>query len=432
MTMKHKKPKPNGSPCDIPPFCRNNYFTGKLLTQRDFTAEQQYTIDKLRLHHVALHGWGVVCGLKVTPHPEHPDVKLVVKPGLAIDGCGRQIMVPEAVERELPTLAPSPGRLAVPSTRQDRRRADSGEKAIDLYIYLRYAEREEEPTPAPFSEGIGGGNVKKPNRICESYEIEVAIDKPDCFERIKPEMDAGDKDYPGIYEGLLERSTDPSNIECIPLALIRGFIPGRALGPESIDNDTCRRWLLSTTSLHQLVPNILERMAGRKLTRIAEIGWTHCKRYSGHEFRESFIGEEGSSPGFEITFDGPVRSDGINESFQAIAVHYLKGSGGGGQAEVVPAKVRLSDDQTKAHLHIDGEYAENWLNRPQFDLYLLLRCNLVLDLRGLPVDGELLAKLDSDGEYVPAAFPTGDGLPGGLFETWIHVRNGETGHGETD
>lgn len=402
------------------------------MTQRDFTAEQQYTIDKLRLHHVALHGWGVVYGLKVTTHPGRPDLRLVVEPGLAIDGCGRQIRVPEAVEGKLP---PSPGpeehvsrsdsgsgeHVVDPDALKEPQALDSRDLAVDLYVYLRYAEREAEPTPAPFSEGIGGGNIKKPNRIFESYEVEVATDKPDCFERIKAEMDADDKDYRGIYEGLLERSTEPSDIECIPLAMIRGFIPGRALDPESIDNDKYRRWLPSTTSL---VRHILKRMPGRKLTRIEKIGWTHCEEYSSHDFMKSFIGEH--APGFEITFDGPVRSEGINErTFQAIAVRYPEELWGAGQAEVVPAKeVRLSD-QTKAHLHIDQEYAENRLNQTQFDLYLLLRCNRVLDLQGLPVDGELLAKFDPDGGYVAAAFPTGDGLPGGLFETWIHVRHGE-------
>jgi len=44
--------------CDIGPFTRNHYFTGKLLLERDFTAEQQYVIDKLRHHHQRLHGWG--------------------------------------------------------------------------------------------------------------------------------------------------------------------------------------------------------------------------------------------------------------------------------------------------------------------------------------------------------------------------------------
>jgi hypothetical protein len=79
MKTTKNKPSENGClPCDIPPFSRNNYFTGKLLTARDFTAEQQYSADKLRLHQIALHGWGVVCGLKVKPHPHCPELRIVV------------------------------------------------------------------------------------------------------------------------------------------------------------------------------------------------------------------------------------------------------------------------------------------------------------------------------------------------------------------
>src|ERR1700758_5441572 len=105
MNLTKKKPSANDClPCNIPPFCRNNYFTGKLLTERDFTAEQQYTADKLRLHHVALHGWGVVCGLKVKPHPVCPHLRIVVEPGQAIDACGRQIRVSTEKELELPRI----------------------------------------------------------------------------------------------------------------------------------------------------------------------------------------------------------------------------------------------------------------------------------------------------------------------------------------
>ena len=54
--------------CEIGPFTRNHYFTGKLLVRRDFRQEQAYYVDKLRLHAQRLHGWGVVCGLKVKQH----------------------------------------------------------------------------------------------------------------------------------------------------------------------------------------------------------------------------------------------------------------------------------------------------------------------------------------------------------------------------
>ena len=121
-----------------------------------------------------------------------------------------------------------------------------------------------------------------------------------------------------------------------------------------------------------------------------------------------------------------MRPEGISaRTFQAIAVRYPERLDGAGQPEVVPAKVRLNHDHTKAHLHIDPRYAKNRLDQARFDLYLLLRCNLILDTRGLPVDGELFAEFDADRAYIPAAFPTGDGCPGGLFESWIRVMPGE-------
>ena len=48
---------------------RNHYFTGKLLVERDFTDEQAYIRQKLRLHHQRLHGAGIVCGLDLVQHP---------------------------------------------------------------------------------------------------------------------------------------------------------------------------------------------------------------------------------------------------------------------------------------------------------------------------------------------------------------------------
>ena len=54
-------------PCEAEAPTRNHYFTGKLLVERDFTDEQHYFREKIRLHHQRLHGVGVVCGLAVGP-----------------------------------------------------------------------------------------------------------------------------------------------------------------------------------------------------------------------------------------------------------------------------------------------------------------------------------------------------------------------------
>jgi hypothetical protein len=58
---------------DVPQFDRLSYFYGQMLHARDLQGEQAYFREKLKLHTRCLHGWGVVCGLEVTPPPVDPD-----------------------------------------------------------------------------------------------------------------------------------------------------------------------------------------------------------------------------------------------------------------------------------------------------------------------------------------------------------------------
>ena len=75
--------------CDVPHFDRNNYFYGKLMTVRDFFAEQTYFNEKRWLLNRMVTGWGVVCGLDVCVRGEC----IAISPGLAIDCCGRELLV---------------------------------------------------------------------------------------------------------------------------------------------------------------------------------------------------------------------------------------------------------------------------------------------------------------------------------------------------
>jgi hypothetical protein len=418
----------NCLPCNIPPFSRNHYYTGKLLTERDFTAEQKYMADKLRLHHVALHGWGIVCGLKVMPHPHCPALRIVVEPGLAVDGCGREIRVPQRVEYPLPASTVLATEDPCPSDEIEQQMNGPGEEqppdqpTVSLYVCLRYVEKGAEQTPAPFNECACGSSGTQPNRIYESYELKIFTDEPKSFELVRKEKDAWESQDPeAIYKSLLDSCPEPRDIDWIPLAVIRDFKPGQAVEKDSIHHRQCRRRLPSTTTLDRLIECILKKIPTKTLTRIIEINWTHRFEYHAHDFMRQFVGEHESSPGFEITFDRPVHKDGITQRiFQAIAVRYVENTYGAGAPEVVPATVRLNNDRTRIHLHIDHHYARNRLEKTRFDLYLMLRCNLIIDEFGSPVDGDLLAGLDGDGEYA-TKFPTGDGIPGGLFESWIRV-----------
>ena len=152
--------------CEIGPFIRNHYFNGKLLLERDFTDEQRYQIDKLRHHHQRLHGWGVVCGLKVKPHEDSAcrDRFVCIEPGTAIDCCGHEIIVREAEcidIRQLPAIKTLIDKKdGLPHT---------------LQVCLRYRECPTEEIPVLYDECGCDDTRCAPNRILESYDVDVVI-----------------------------------------------------------------------------------------------------------------------------------------------------------------------------------------------------------------------------------------------------------------
>ena len=80
------------------PMEKNRYFYGKLLTVRDFEAEQNYASAKRRLINRVVHGAGVVCGLGVS---RSDDATLLVGSGMALDYQGREIVVEEPLVRRV-------------------------------------------------------------------------------------------------------------------------------------------------------------------------------------------------------------------------------------------------------------------------------------------------------------------------------------------
>jgi hypothetical protein len=75
----------------VNPFVSNRYHFGMLLGVADLETEQAYHRGKQWLHNSWLHGSGVVWGLRV--RVDAADGELVVEPGLALDGHGRELHV---------------------------------------------------------------------------------------------------------------------------------------------------------------------------------------------------------------------------------------------------------------------------------------------------------------------------------------------------
>jgi hypothetical protein len=76
---------------------RNSYFYGKLMDVDQFTKEQKYLNSKRWLLNRLVLGSGVVCGLDVVTSESPEEGIVVVTSGVAIDGLGREIIVPQSV-----------------------------------------------------------------------------------------------------------------------------------------------------------------------------------------------------------------------------------------------------------------------------------------------------------------------------------------------
>ncbi len=209
---------------------RNAYFFGKLLGVSDFDLEQDYFNSKRWLMNRLLAGSGVVCGLGVAPAVD--GTRLVIEPGVAIDGWGREIIVPE---QSLP-FDPRVLRDAEGNT------SGSIEGEGTVVISLCYHECGAEPAPvlAPGCdpEGDCASSVTR-----EKYHVVVTegVAVPsglDCrfASLFTPGEDSGQlpDPLPALAEHITSACTEASGGGCILLAQVSLPAEG-GITPEMID-----------------------------------------------------------------------------------------------------------------------------------------------------------------------------------------------------
>jgi hypothetical protein len=149
----------NDDDCRLAGFERNRYFNGKLMTARDMLAEQGYHVDRTNTLARTALGEGIVRGLDVTSvTATDTDFTAEVAAGVALDSCGRLLVVPE-----------SSG--TIPVTNID---ADTGETEPPntnlVYLYLRYDDCYKQTVPALGSEN-GCADDCEYNRVLEQFEL---------------------------------------------------------------------------------------------------------------------------------------------------------------------------------------------------------------------------------------------------------------------
>ena len=118
---------------------RNRYFYGKLLDARHLELEQRYFLEHSRQINRMGLGFGVLCGLGLELAGD--GTKLILHPGVAIDGLGREIVVPTPVCIDPAATYETGGEHVI----------DRDPKA-GVTVCLCYHECQTEPAPALVSE----------------------------------------------------------------------------------------------------------------------------------------------------------------------------------------------------------------------------------------------------------------------------------------
>jgi hypothetical protein len=390
--------------CGAIPNERLRYFTGRHMTARDFEREQDYHRSFRLLHNRMLHGWGVVCGLHVVEHPtEKCRVDHVkVRCGFALDCCGREIPVQKD---SVPPPIPWGERKDVDDTESDAD-ADSNSEAYRPpprwypMLCLEYRERGTERVPVLYSEQQCDPQRREDSRIREGYELrwhwvlESQLSEYHWKTRGGgcpcPEEDCGD----APDRCCLDPQCPPHH--CVPLAVIR-VRRGQPIRNEDID------------TLGRPTP---EASAGA-LTHICDINWPHGGVVSRRQLEEmgelrvrfdrrlrrrgrSSYGPDGvNAATFVVQYGGRFRED--LDFVDSTRPPYLRK----GCVAIYPINPRGSrHHDERPYAYLEGQV-----------VFVAMKCDFVLDEDEVPVDGNFLR----------GVLPTGDGVAGGLFESWFRV-----------
>jgi hypothetical protein len=433
---------------------RHRYFTGKYMTARDFRDEQAYFLSHHRLHNRLLHGWGIVCGLRVVHHPRADcrDRWVVVRAGIAIDCCGRELVLRRDTPFELPLSRPpetgeedEPGQEGTPYQQHNQQRDDMPQQhdrpeqagmTEPFLLCLRYVEKPIEYVPALYAEGTCDPKRREANRVREVACLDICrLDdvEPDCWKVPGGDphtacRDDCDDELPGPAGSCLE--PDCPCGETVPLALIipKGYTHPAGAGPGEVtpegerpEEETPSEGYTSggdTPSQgepgYEVGFDIDTR--GRRhlpvpveyLTHIVGINWPHGGELTLSELRD----RDGQ---LRVSFDRkllPAEGDATGINLYTFVVQY-----GGAQQDIEFLPFDQEHEPTLeedcvAVFTIDPDYLRGRRTTiANSTVYVTLKCDFILDCHENPVDGD----------HLRGRLPSGNGVPGGVFESWFRV-----------
>ncbi|HXG30617.1 MAG TPA: hypothetical protein VNK81_03135 [Thermodesulfobacteriota bacterium] len=410
--------------CEVPYFERNNYYYGKLMTVRDFFAEQYYFNEKRWLINRMVGGWGVVYGLDVRLK-ESETGKAIVTPGLAIDCCGREILVCE--EQEV-SLIPEEYECSKKEKKEE-------EEEKELVICIEFYECKTEPVNLP---PLACDKKEKGefNRIRDGFKIRVKprsdVDKDTC-RRLCP-LEHKDKTVHQYLCGeLKEGCCECPECECLILAEVTITPSSNPNYPPSISIDGCskRRLVYGNPMLYDLI----DCYHGDP-PRVIDINWKDGTTLNGATIKWEDFKNGIYTEGVRVWFDRKMNGETINANTFLFLVRMEDADTGNYRYEHVPGEVSYAYDEATHESNATFKFTTEWIA----DVYLgysrvrekggefmvVLRSDFIM---GVEENGKPAKALD--GNFIGGRLPSGNGTQGGDFVSWFYVEPKPEGEKQT-
>ena len=479
---RKKEPGCNGDAhavcATLPDFKRLNYFYGQMLGVADFQTEQNYFREKLKLHNRCLHGYGVVCGLKVIPEvsdkqcnpkgdAELKEIQAALNQRKTELEAAKQELAqgkPDAAEKvktieakiekwtqkleqirteecdeEIPTRVRIACGLALDCegnelvvrqefpvdvwrhlSRADRERIEDGEHTI--YLSICYCPQHIDPARPVLADECGASSECSHSKVRDSVKVRITADPPD------PDLRCA-------------TCCEECGDACVLLARIDNFYRG---------------WPVEVADIH----NELRRpVTTYQPTTITGISWTDGAEYTEDEV-EALMGfnpndlppnDPDRPKGYLLaTFSRPVLTSTLKRG--VVDVFVVDGGSGRNSAffsvavEYVDLAVQPTTDRVRFRVVSDES-----LN-PGDRVMIIIRAPRILDECCRPLDGantggrtpfvdendfknfqEFKRPVEIDECIWPQPFcygpwTSGTGAPGANFESWFYIKaNPKTG-----
>jgi hypothetical protein len=367
-----------------------------MLNARDLAAEQRTSTKSGGSSTAMVLGWGIVCGLDVCVD----GCGLTIRPGLALDCCGHELLVCD--------------RRSLPVEKFVEVLGDGGEEheSARWVLCLEYRERHVEPCdpdPGCHDEGRGG----KFNRIRDDYTLRILPWKKAC-----PDDQTDDCCPTRVWAArrrCTRRSSSAPNIArsartASALILATGRLVTHCDPPEiRIDDDSWkyRRIVYTNSTLAGVI-----RCLHDGLPHITAINWKPDSRIRLDEFLDWLRKDR-----LKVTFDQKLKTRTVTNRRSCRLTFFHTPDCECPVPLIIPVeRISYDEDTSTATYYFDDDCVEQELRkvckkvRKPAEVELVLHGNMIHNHHGRALDAELIDEL-----------PSGNGVEGGDFTAFFTV-----------